>query len=147
VPGDHRLTAVAGDSCALDTAGKAWCWATDDTGALSNPQPVPGGHTFTQITETQSHACALDDKGQAWCWGDNRAGQLGDGSTAEKTEESPVAVTGGHTFTTISTGTSHTCALDTTGSPWCWGEGVALGDEDPSQANKATPVAVITQLP
>ena len=44
---------------------------------------------------------------------------VGDG-TLENTA-APVNVSGGHEFTRIAAGSSHTCALDTGGRAWCWG--------------------------
>ncbi len=65
------------------------------------------------------HNCGIAQGGAAYCWGLNWYGQLGSGTTTSTT--SPVAVTGGHTFTQIAAGQYHTCALDTSGSAYCWG--------------------------
>ena len=37
----------------------------------------------------------------------------------------PVAVAGGHTFTSLTARWFHTCGLDDAGKAWCWGSGKA----------------------
>jgi alpha-tubulin suppressor-like RCC1 family protein len=49
----------------------------------------------------------------------NVFGQLGDGTT--QLRDSPVAVSGGHRFTQISSGASLTCGLEAGGTGFCWG--------------------------
>ena len=157
VAGGHTFTTVTAgvySSCALDTSGAAWCWGHDTSGALGDgdalgttkfsPVEVAGGHTFATITAGDFFACALDVTGSAWCWGNNYHGELGDGDTSHMHEKIPVAVTGGHTFVTITAGWYHTCALDPAGSAWCWGDGEygALGDGDVTGTGKFSPVDV-----
>lgn len=78
-------------------------------------------NAFAQIDGGGTHSCGLTSGGAAWCWGRNPAGQLGD-STASATLV-PVAVfqTGWSTFAQITAGAQHTCAIDGSGAPWCWG--------------------------
>ena len=57
----------------------------------------------------------------------------------------PVAVVGGHTLSHVAAGMYHTCALDSGGKAWCWGYGQygTLGDDDTSDHDTGTPVAVV----
>ena len=154
-PGLLPRTIAAGHfhSCALDSAGQAWCWGMgmhgqlgdgDTTGAQQNsPVKVTGGHVFATIAAGNTQSCAVDVAGQGWCWGSDAYGGLGDGDTTGTTKFAPVAVTGGHTFTTISAGYYHSCALDIGGQGWCWGYGYGgIGDGDSTSTNKYTPVPV-----
>jgi alpha-tubulin suppressor-like RCC1 family protein len=79
----------------------------------------------------EQHACGLTASGQAWCWGVNWYGTLGVGSAGGSgglgRSNSPRAVVGGGVFSSIATGSDHTCALDQTGAAWCWGIANALG--------------------
>jgi alpha-tubulin suppressor-like RCC1 family protein len=131
----------AGDEgvCALDRAGAAYCWGADFDGELgdggaagfrSTPGPVDtsgalAGKTLTQISAGTEQACALASTGAAYCWGRNSFGSLGDGSTADSNV--PVAVDAGgalagKTLTQISAGRLDTCAVDSAGAAYCWGD-------------------------
>ena len=148
------LTAGAYHTCGIDTTGKAWCWGYDTYGQVGDgndnqadeyaPVAVAGGHTFTTLAADQYHTCGIDTTGTAWCWGADASGQVGDGNDNQADEYAPVAVAGGHTFTTLAAGQFHTCGIDTTGTAWCWGRDLngQVGDGPASQADKHAPVAV-----
>lgn len=69
-----------------------------------------------------NHNCALDSDGRAFCWGLNDVGQLGIGvPVAERSV--PTMVNTGLTFTMISAGENHTCAVSTENDAYCWGAG------------------------
>ena len=142
-------------SCALDTGGQAWCWGGEGNGELGNgslakedlqsPVKVAGGRAFTSISAGTRHTCALDSAGKAWCWGSDYYGQVGDGAASQADKVAPVPVAGGHTFVSISAGRGVTCALDRAGKAWCWGWAYygQVGDAVVTQADRASPVAVV----
>jgi hypothetical protein len=115
-------------SCGLTTAGKAYCWGNVSGTVQTSPQGYPNAPVFTSLTVGGGHACALSADGTAYCWGDNRSGQLGDSSTTNRADPTPVA--GGMKFKSVSAGYLHTCARTTDGSVACWGLNRAgeLGD-------------------
>lgn len=118
------------------------------------PVAVAGGLTFTRISASTGtravgtngvpfkpsglgHTCALTSAGAAFCWGDDRDLQLGQGpfSGAGGIATVPVQVAqgeraGGVTFTGISVGSRHSCAVGSDGAAYCWGSNVmgALGN-------------------
>lgn len=95
----------------------------------------------TQISPGGNHTCAVTTSGEAMCWGYNADGQLGNNSTTDS--RVPVAVSGLTTgVANISAGTSHSCALTTSGGLMCWGyNGYGeLGNN--STTNSSVPVAV-----
>jgi len=155
VLGGHTFTSVtagASHSCGLATTGSAWCWGYDGNGQLGDGSPitegpvaVSGGHTFTSVTAGGSQSCGVDRSGSAWCWGYGRNGQLGDGDTTSPYKYSPVAVLGGHTFTSVTAGADHSCGLATSGSAWCWGWDLygQLGDGDTTGTDKFSPVPLV----
>ncbi len=152
------VTAGATHSCGIDWAGKGWCWGNDDKGRLGDgkddqateyrPVAVAGKHRFTTLTAAFSHTCGIDTAGKAWCWGSDADGKLGDGDDDQASEYSPVAVAGGHTFTTLAGGNTQTCGVDTAGKAWCWGrdDRGQVGDGDDGQGNKYVPVAVASAV-
>ncbi|MBI3981879.1 MAG: hypothetical protein HY337_03140 [Gemmatimonadetes bacterium] len=75
-------------------------------------------------------------RGEAYCWGDNLpAGALGDGSTIRRARSAPVS--GGLKFARLWAGGHTTCAVDSLGTPYCWGENtygqMGLGTTAPAQ--------------
>jgi alpha-tubulin suppressor-like RCC1 family protein len=72
--GDHDFS---GNSCALTSAGAAYCWGSNRTGELgigSNtsvgvPTPVTGGLTFATLSTAGFETCGLTTAGIAYCWG------------------------------------------------------------------------------
>jgi alpha-tubulin suppressor-like RCC1 family protein len=156
-PGDTHTAVSAGGlhSCALmDTVGgaRAFCWGNNSFGQLGDgtvtdrlqPTPISDGAvagTLTSVVAGGGHSCALDDTGAAYCWGSNYFGQLGSGSAATESL-TPVAVTGGHTFTQLAAGWIHTCGLATDGTVWCWGRGEEGELGDGALAEARSPVQV-----
>ncbi len=132
-----QITAGYYDTCAVDTAGAAYCWGWNYYGGLGDgstaDSSVPvavdtsgalAGVTLTQITVDGFHTCAVDTAGAAYCWGRNYFGELGDGGTADSSVPVAVDTSGtlaGKTLTQITTGLEFTCALDSTGVAYCWG--------------------------
>jgi len=151
VSGGHVFTSITSGyyrSCGLTAQGEAWCWGSNDFGALGTgdtvhvvvPTQVSGGHAFTALVTSRDHGCGIDTAGEAWCWGHNNLGQLGNGGGADSYV--PVKVLGGHVFTSISSTWDHTCAVAQGGDAYCWGYNLrgALGDGTTTQ--RATPVKV-----
>ena len=152
VIGNHKFTALtaglARHTCGLTGTGAAYCWGENSFGALGNsstndssePVPVSGGLAFAQLIAGGfiGHTCGLTSDGTAYCWGENERGQVGDNSTEDRLEPSPVS--GGLTFTSIDAGFRHTCGLGTadgiSGGIYCWGSGGAgqLGGNSTSES-------------
>jgi alpha-tubulin suppressor-like RCC1 family protein len=124
------VSAGNGSTCATRTDGTLWCWGRNDNGQLGT------GDTTGRLTPTQvgiatswatvssgdaESACAIQTNGSLWCWGDNLSGDLGTGdSTSHLT---PTRVGTASTWSTVSTGgVGSTCATQTNGTLWCWGE-------------------------
>jgi alpha-tubulin suppressor-like RCC1 family protein len=123
-------------TCGL-RADAVLCWGANGSGQLgdgsttqrTSPVPVPGA--YRALTAHQRHTCALATDGSATCWGENYYGQVGDGTMGDGTDRlSPTVVTGGHIFTSITTGGAHTCGVRDDGALLCWGAGynAQLGD-------------------
>lgn len=71
------------------------------------------------VNIAQNHACALFANGAAWCWGQGSNGKLGNGLNTDSS--TPVAVSGGYRYLSLSSGEAHTCGVTNTGAAYCWG--------------------------
>jgi alpha-tubulin suppressor-like RCC1 family protein/alpha-beta hydrolase superfamily lysophospholipase len=123
---------------------------------VTTPTTVSGISTATQIGLGGRHSCARLADSTIKCWGRNKQGELGNNSTNDSA--TPVTVSGINNATAVAgggdavadnsswfggtVGTSHTCALLSTGGVKCWGRNNygQLGNGNTSDAS--TPVAV-----
>ena len=150
-------------TCGLTAAGTPYCWGWNHYGQLGvgttmdSPVPVAvsGGLTFATINTSgpADHTCGLTIGGVAYCWGANGSGQIG-APTSDLCPSfsrkgspsvcamSPVAVSGGLTFSMVSAGASHTCGVTTGGATYCWGDNAGGELGDGTTTNRSTPVAV-----
>ena len=127
----QRLSAGGTHTCGLTSDGSAYCWGSNSAGQLGDnsvvtrnaPVAVATALKFASIDAGPEHTCGLTSDSTAYCWGGNSLGQLGDGSTTNRSVPVPVT-TGGLTFRLIVAGgstRSFTCALTSSGEPYCWG--------------------------
>jgi alpha-tubulin suppressor-like RCC1 family protein len=165
--------------CGLATTGAAYCWgdyrggirgtgvplADEFVEADLSPNAVAGGLVFTALALGLGNSCGLDPAGQAYCWGSEVA--LGNPNATLYPEEqcgytvppfyarcahAPMAVAGGHSFTSLAAGQSHVCGLKAEGDVYCWGSNGSgqLGTGDttyapiPIRANLPEPARAIT---
>ncbi len=117
-------------SCLRTSAGAVKCWGWNILGQLGDgrntdrilPVTVPGLSGVTGLSTGNNHTCVLTAAGGAKCWGDNGYGQLGDDRTRESVHPVPKNVSGlSGGVASLRTGSSHTCAVTTTGALRCWG--------------------------
>ncbi len=155
-PGLTFVTAqsAGGIGCALSFTGLAYCWGDltlfaagiGDGTALARLAPVPvtmpAGTTFTQLAVGGVVACALTPSGAAYCWGLGSSGNLGNGSFGTQNAPGPVTMPAGVTFTVISSGVSHVCALTALGAVYCWGGNASGQLGDGTTSTRSTPVRV-----
>jgi alpha-tubulin suppressor-like RCC1 family protein len=160
------LTLGTEHACALTDAGAAYCWGDNPYGQLGDetttdrlvPVAVAGGLTFVSISAGATHTCGVTSDGSAYCWGESSRGSLGHGaftgpevcqigdSFSRACSTSPVRVSGSETWTAVSAGDGHTCALSSTGAAYCWGQNdlgqLGVG----TTQNSASPAAVLGGL-
>jgi alpha-tubulin suppressor-like RCC1 family protein/plastocyanin len=149
------ISAGGDHTCGITTGGAALCWGSNVSGQLgigssgdfsTTPVSVTGGLTFSRIsasTGTQfktighGHTCGLTTTGLVFCWGDDTDLQVGRGtySGGNGIVTSPAQVSQGErgagvTFTSVSAGSRHSCAVGSDGNAYCWGSNVlgALGN-------------------
>lgn len=138
---------------AVETRGDTTCFRSSGSGKSLNTVPcswVPvgvradpdaGADSLFRAVAVGGHFCALTLAGRALCWGSNSGGTLGVG-TADSRVLRPKPVVGGMTFTAITVGRDHSCALDGGGAAYCWGENARgqLGDGSRTTRPGPTPV-------
>ncbi len=155
------LSAGTNFTCALSSAGAAYCWGLNSSGQLGNNSTtqsnvpvavstsgVLSGKVLTQITTGSNSACALDSSGLAYCWGDDTDGELGNAG-GNNSSDVPVAVKSngvisGQTLTQIVAGSEFACALTSTGLAFCWGNDGNGELGNASTTNATAPVSVST---
>ena len=119
------------------------CFANTPVSASQPTQPLSAPLiNFVSVSVGSGHTCGLTDRGGAMCWGANTNGQLGDGTTTDR--YTPVYVKGLSTgVRAISAGSTHSCALLTTGGVKCWGNNNRGQLGDGTKIDRWTPVDVI----
>ena len=148
------LTLVAGygHTCALGNDDKTYCWGQGYDGQLGNgtvdnrtsptPVSVPAGVTFSGLTAGTFHTCALGSDSKTYCWGNGDNGRLGDGLINRRLTPTEVSVPAGVTFSNLSAGYRHTCALSSDGKAYCWGAGDSGRLGNGSTRSELTPTPV-----
>lgn len=121
---DWKLTAVGEGRAVINTAM--------DEVSVELPVRVTPPPTLVSVSHGDSFRCALSDAGDALCWGRNNNSQLGvitprlciggfGQYCAQGESPLPIYVWGWLTFTELSSGYYHTCALTAEGEAFCWG--------------------------
>lgn len=118
-------------TCALDYAGRAFCWGDNTVGQLGTgssggqgPVAVLTTHTFADLDLSDgggfAHACAVDIDPVThgvYCWG--RLSTLPAGSTSFAYV--PTLVDSSHPYMRVSTGGAHDCMIDNQNVGYCFG--------------------------
>ena len=111
----------------------------EKTTITSPSQKVQGLSSFASISSGGLHSCGITTGSEGYCWGNNESGQAGNGSFPRGVywgttngcigggychdygPMAPEIITGLRTWTSVSAGDSHTCAIETTDELYCWG--------------------------
>ena len=130
-----EVSASGSHTCAITLAEVAYCWGVGaflgngSTGDSNVPVLVTGGLSLHGITTgndvadaDNAHSCAIASSGVAYCWGSNTQGQLGTGAVSDGSS-SPVAVSGGLTFLSLTAAANYSCGRTPDGLVYCWGTG------------------------
>ena len=156
--GGHKYRQVSAQldhACATLVSGGVECWGrkfgaavagwlttcTTAADCVNVPTAVTLPAAAIRVVVGAEHACALLTTHDVYCWGDNTHGQLGRSGGASAT---PVLVSGGYLFTTLSAGADHTCAVEAgTGAIGCWGRNDSGQLGDGTLVDRDHPVAVV----
>ena len=119
-------------TCATRADGTLWCWGWNGYGQLGigshtdqgRPRQVttPARGGWASISARGIHTCATRAGGTLWCWGDNASGELGTGNQTGQDRPRQVTTPARGGWASVTAGDSHTCAIRTGGTLWCWGD-------------------------
>ena len=139
---------VAGDSysLALKLDGSLWGWGDNGAGTLldsnggyaASPVPIGSDTDWRQIAAGGSHALAIKTDGSLWAWGANWYGEIGDASTARRTER-PVRVGSDADWISISAVRGNSFGVKSDGSLWGWGANHRGQIGDGTTVNRSIP--------
>lgn len=156
--GDGRITGE-NYTCGLRGKGELWCFGSNATGQLGRAQGAgnpfegrdPGrvgrAADWTDVSAGGGATCGVRRPGTLWCWGSYEFGQIGIGQSSAATPaveyvSTPQQVGAATTWKQVAVGESHTCAVRTDGTLWCWGRNfygeLGLG----TKTQSASPVQV-----
>ncbi len=144
------VAAGGGHTCAFGASGVPWCWGNADEGTLgrsiagSTSAPIASMFANAQsITTGYNHTCIVTTQKQVWCSGRDNEGQIGRADNPGDVYV-PLQVTGAPNAVMVSAGANHTCAIDGSGSGWCWGDNVfgKLGDGSDARAEEPRALAL-----
>src|SRR5690242_2286853 len=129
---------------------------------LVNPGPMPYipislWTTFVEITAGHDHTCARQYGGNVYCWGANGISQIGTGESDPLGQPTPTLCGGtmpcviAPTYVMggarqVAAGAAHTCAINSTGAAYCWGNTWAVGTGVPPWKDQALPAPILGNL-
>ena len=134
LPSGVRVRSVANGgsiACAVSTADELWCWGdvldfgNGSTEGTRTPErvPMPDGSGVRSVDVGPGAACAVTTSQRLYCWGTNGDGEIGIGYVSAKVSlPAAVLLPAGVVPASVSVGLGRVCALDTTGTGWCWGD-------------------------
>lgn len=142
-----KVSASNSFSCAIKSDDTLHCWGSNGNGRTAQntitastivPTAVSGGGTWKDIATGDSHACGILMDDTIRCWGNNGSGRLGDNTITQRLAPTALTSTGGWDTTTwksVTTGSTHTCAIRSDDVLYCWGNNGSgqLGDGTPTQ--------------
>jgi alpha-tubulin suppressor-like RCC1 family protein len=132
VAGGHKYKAISANvvsTCAVAVDGAAYCWGSNiapGSGAAAGgaiPTRVSGEMLFDSISVGLWFVCGVTREADGYCWGDNGVGELGNGSikTTGGPVTTPVKVTGGLKWKSITAAVALACGITLDGVGYCWG--------------------------
>lgn len=133
-----KVTCGQHHTCALTQKNDVYCWGNNAYGQVNmsannkvnlptkiNSDELESNELIKDLSSGMLHNCGVTNLGNIYCWGHNEYGQLGAGSNSPATIGYAVKPKdpsfSNKFFKQVATYSSHNCALDNSGSTYCWG--------------------------
>ena len=137
----------------LRTDGSIYVWGSDGqagTGGLMGrgydltSYNLLDDPTWAYVSAGTSTTMAIKPNGTLWGWGLGTTGQIGDGTTISRSSPVQIGTLTNWSSVVASPTDSHTMAIKTDGTLWCWGNNNygQLGDN--TTVNRSSPVQIGT---
>lgn len=137
-------------ACAVRSDKTLHCWGLNTSGQAGTgtgdalflrPAQAGGASDWKTVNSGSTFTCALAETGKISCFGTNSSGQLADGTTTARTVPTPI-VGDISDWTSVSSGSTHACALRVDGSLYCWGANNRGQVGDGTTNNATSPLLV-----
>ncbi|HVY32073.1 MAG TPA: hypothetical protein VHB79_36305 [Polyangiaceae bacterium] len=130
-PLGYALVSTAQDHvCAIRNDQSLWCWGGNGNGQLGDGSNIArvaparvGRATWSKVVASYYGSCGLQTDGSLWCWGLDQGRRLGNGRLEDQNVPTRVGDKNDQSWSDVTLGDSHACALHQDGSLWCWGLG------------------------
>lgn len=140
-------------SCAIDKSGNGWLWGTTymKNNSINFPMHFKELSNVLEFSVGYYHICMLKKDGFVYCWGDNNVGQLGTNLSLSTPLQAkvPTHVEELSNIVEIRSYYGQTCARNTTGSLFCWGDTffhVALQNVNVTAVNSTFNIKTIVEI-
>lgn len=144
----------AAPACAIKkTDGSIWCSGYGNLGGLGNGtttkyQPsqvkVSDHGPWQSLSAAYDHVCAIKNDDTMWCWGGTYLGSFGErgDGTSTPIQTTPLQVSGGGVWKSVSASTYHTCGIKSDNTLFCWGRNNSGQLGDGTSINRLVPTPV-----
>ena len=102
-------------TCAIRDTGTIECWGFNGNGEADAPTS-----SFSAVSAGPAHTCAIRDTGAIECWGSNDKLEWSEDGDVERAYAGQIDAPTG-SFSAVSAGDFHTCAINESGAIECWG--------------------------